>query len=93
MVEKEPSRRIDVIKSPASPVAAVFRRGPSKQVQNLKWDMATDTFTPGQWFKGRIYERRCDVLPNGEYLVHFAATYRQWTTDKNDLSRALKSAW
>lgn len=55
----------------------MFRRGPSKRVQILKWDMETDTFTPGQWFNGGIYERRCDVSPDGQPLIYFAAKYRQ----------------
>jgi hypothetical protein len=80
---KKAACRIYVIKSSASPVAAVFRRGPSKQVQVLKWDMETDVFTPGQWFKGRIYERRCDVSPDGQHLIYFAAKYKlplySWT--------------
>jgi hypothetical protein len=71
----KPACRIYVIKAAASPVAAVFRRGPSKQVQVLKWDMETDVFTPGRWFKGRIYERRCDVSPSGDYLIYFAAKW------------------
>jgi hypothetical protein len=37
----------------------------------------------GQWFKGRIYERRCDLSPSGEKLIYFAANYRSplytWT--------------
>lgn len=37
----------------------------------------------GQWFKGRIYERRCDLSPSGEKLIYFAAKYRSplytWT--------------
>ncbi len=38
---------------------------------------------PGQWLKGRVYERRCDLSPNGEYLAYFAASYKpphsSWT--------------
>jgi hypothetical protein len=34
-------------------------------------------------FKGRIYERRCDLSPSGEKLIYFAAKYRSplytWT--------------
>jgi len=41
-------------------------------VQIIQWDTSTDTFTPGQWFHGRIYERRCDLSPDGNLLVYFA---------------------
>lgn len=64
-------------------VAVVFRRGPSKQVQLIRWDLRDDSFEHGQWFKGRIYERRCDLSPSGRLLAYFAATnrapYGSWT--------------
>ncbi|OWT81106.1 MULTISPECIES: hypothetical protein [unclassified Achromobacter] len=63
--------------------AVIFRRGPTKQVQLIRWDLRTDTFEHGQWLKGRIYERRCDLSPSGRLLVYFAATNRppigSWT--------------
>ena len=55
--------------------AVVFRRGPSDQVAVIGWNLKNDTFTPGQWFRGRIYEYRCDLTPDGRYLVYFAAKY------------------
>lgn len=64
-------------------MAVVFRRGPSRQVRLIKWNLADDTFEPGQWFKGRIYERRCDLSPDGKLLIYFAATCKEplfsWT--------------
>jgi len=49
----------------------------------LLWNLATDEIEPGQWFKGRIYERRCDLTEHGDLLAYFAASYRQplysWT--------------
>lgn len=65
--------------------AVIIRRGPSKQVCLIKWDRKNDTFDEGQWFKGRIYERRCDLSPDGSKLIYFAAnwssvkTYKSWT--------------
>lgn len=55
--------------------AVVFRRGPSKKVAVIGWNLNTDEFTIGQWFKGRIYEYRCDLSPDGRYLLYFAAKY------------------
>ncbi|MGI9409780.1 MAG: hypothetical protein ACR2OV_06885 [Hyphomicrobiaceae bacterium] len=55
--------------------AAVLRRGPSKQVQLIRWWLGSDTFEEGQWFKGRIYERRCDLSPSGERFVYFAQDF------------------
>ncbi len=56
-------------------VAAVFRRGPSKWTQILKWDLDRDQMEAGQWFKGRIYERCSDISPNGQLLVYKASKY------------------
>lgn len=55
--------------------AVVFRRGPSRRVLLLRWWLDSDTIEPGQWLKGRIYERRCDLSPNGDLLVYFAARW------------------
>lgn len=68
--------RIFVILARDVPVAVVIRRGPSRRVQILRWDTKTDEFEPGQWFKGRIHERRCDISPSGKYFLYFAARYR-----------------
>ena len=63
--------------------AVIFRRGPSKQVALIRWQLDRDRFDVGQWLKGRIYERRCDLSPDGERLIYFAATwkkpYESWT--------------
>lgn len=77
------STRLYCLLARKAPVAVIFRRGPSKAVQLLKWDLSTDELTEGQWFKGRVYERRCDLSPDGKYLIYFAANhkppYGTWT--------------
>jgi hypothetical protein len=70
------SVRLYVILARKSPLAVVFRRGPSKQVLLLLWNTATDKIMSGQWFKGRIYERRCDLSPSADRLIYFAAKHR-----------------
>ena len=74
MVNKS-SPRLFVILARAAPVGVIFRRGPSKQVQLIKWDTSKDHFEYGQWFKGRIYERACDLSPNGDKLIYLAAKW------------------
>ncbi len=54
------------------PTAVVFRRGPSDWFQLLKWNTANDAFERGQWFHGRLYERRSDLSPDGALLIYFA---------------------
>jgi len=56
--------------------AVIFRRGPSKQVLLIKWGRRSDCFEIGQWFKGRIYEHRCDLSPSGDLLVYLAAKHK-----------------
>ncbi len=54
-------------------VGVVLRRGPTKAVQMVRWDLARDSFERGQWLRGRVFERRCDLSPRGDLLVYFAA--------------------
>ena len=75
--------RLYAILARKAPIGVVFRRGPSKQVLAIHWDTEKHEFRLGQWFKGRIYEHRCDLSPSGEKLIYFAANYRSpfrtWT--------------
>ncbi|ENZ82118.1 MULTISPECIES: hypothetical protein [Caulobacter] len=67
------SARLYVLIARKAGRAVVFRRGPTKRTLVLTWDLRTDTLVPGQWLKGRIYERRADLSPDGELLVYAAA--------------------
>lgn len=64
--------RVHVLLARQSPAAVALRRGPSKRVCTVGWDRRTDRFEVGQWLKGRIYERRCDLSPDGRHLLYFA---------------------
>lgn len=68
--------RIHAILAREASKAVVFRRGPSGCVCTLGWDLETDTFTMGQWLKGRIYEYRSDLSPDGSLMIYFATDYR-----------------
>jgi hypothetical protein len=70
--KKPVSARLSVIFARQSPTAIIFRRGPSKWVQLIKWNTDTDEFVPGQWFHGKIYDRRSDLSPDGTLLIYFA---------------------
>ena len=71
---KSPAR-LHAILARRGPNAVVFRRGPSDKVAVIGWNRSNDTFTLGQWFRGRIYPLRSDLSPKGEYLIYFAAKY------------------
>jgi hypothetical protein len=64
--------RLFIIFARKSATAVIFRRGPSKWVQLIKWNTKTDTFESGQWFHGRIYERRADLSSDATLLIYFA---------------------
>jgi hypothetical protein len=64
--------RLHVLMASQAPVGLVIRRGPSKSVATILWDRRRDRFKLGQWLKGRIYERRSDLSPEGKYFIYFA---------------------
>lgn len=71
----KPPARLHAILARRGAYAVVFRRGPSDKVAVVGWDRSNDTFTLGQWLRGRIYPLRCDLSPIGEHLIYFAAKY------------------
>lgn len=66
----------------------LFRRGPSRWVQLIRWNTAEDTFEPGQWFKGRIYEKRSDLSPDGSRLIYFAQKISRRTLQDTEYTYA-----
>jgi hypothetical protein len=66
--------RLFVYLASAAPIAAVLSRGPTDWAQLSLWHTDTDRVVPGQWFKGRVYERRSDLSADGSL---FAAFVRQ----------------
>jgi hypothetical protein len=69
-------------------IAAIFRRGPTKWTQVIKWNTQNDTFEYGHWFKGRIYERRCDLSPDGTKLIYFVSKFNQKTLHDSEYTYA-----
>jgi hypothetical protein len=65
-----------------APIGIVFRRGPSKLVRVIKWNRENDKFTPGQWFKGKIYPDRSDLSPDGRHMIYFAMGGVEWALPK-----------
>ncbi|MDH3688803.1 MAG: hypothetical protein OEU36_04895 [Gammaproteobacteria bacterium] len=80
--------RLSVFLSRKTNVGVVLRRGPSEWTQLIRWDRKTDRFTLGQWFHGRVYERRCDLSPNGELFIYFAAKHGPRQHTEEDIGEA-----
>ena len=87
MKNKTPARLFLMIAHNAS-VGVILRRGPTGWTQLIKWNIEKDYFELGQWFKGRIYEEKCDLSPNGNSLVYFASKYGDRQTNSE-----ISSTW
>lgn len=72
--------RLHVITAAGCDRAVVLRRGPSGRVACLSWDRATGCVELGQWLRGRIYEHRSDLSPDGRHLILFAGDGKRWWT-------------
>jgi hypothetical protein len=83
--------RVHVLLAREAPYGVVIRRGPTRRVCTLGWNLADDTFTLGQWLSGRIYARRSDLSPDGRYLIYFALNGR-WTGATGGTYTALSRA-
>lgn len=59
-----------------APRAVVIRRGPTDWSRLSLWHTDTDTFEHGQWFHGRVFERRSDLSPDGELMLTFVHKIR-----------------
>ncbi len=92
MTEQFPAR-IHVLLAREARYGVVIRRGPAKQTCLIGWDRQTDTFEPAQWLKGRIYERRSDLSPNGRYMIYFAMNGK-WNSETRGAWTAIsQSPW
>ena len=69
----KPSPRIHLIVARDAPIAIVYRRGPSAWFHILRWWLEEDRLEPGVWIKEQIYPERCDVSPDGRYLLTFVS--------------------
>ncbi len=75
MAKRYPAR-LHVLSASQSRTAVVLRRGPSNAVCSVLWDRDRDQFSLGQWLRGRIYERRADISPDGRHMIYFARNGR-----------------
>ncbi|MBX3747053.1 MAG: hypothetical protein KF833_17230 [Verrucomicrobiae bacterium] len=85
--------RLHVILARDAKVAVVFRRGPSKSVCTMLWDRKRDTFRMGQWFRGRVYERRADLSADGKFLIYFAMNGRPNTETGGSWTAISRTPW
>jgi hypothetical protein len=80
--------RVRFILAREAAVGVIFRRGPADWVEIVRWDTQADTFEAGQWFHGRIYDRRCDLSPDGSLLIYFARKVNRRTRADHEYTYA-----
>jgi len=68
MTKPPPPARIHILAAREAPVAVVLRRKPSNLVYVLRWDTRADQIQFGAWFRGRVYEGRSDLSPDGRFM-------------------------
>src|SRR5262249_56160910 len=76
--------RLFVIAAKSEATAVILRRGRferSTWYHVIHWDTRRDRFVHGAWMKGRIYEEKCDVSPDGRLLVYFVHQGSRGGTD------------
>ena len=74
--------RLDVLFAAHANRAVILRRGPKTHYRLIAWDLANDTFTPGQWMKGLV--KLCDLSPDGRTLIYWAAQYHSRSVDRRE---------
>src|SRR5256885_15981896 len=80
--------RLFVILARKADKAVIIRRGPTRWVHLSLWHTDTDRIEHGQWFHGRIYERRCDLSPNGSLFIYFAQKKNRYTQEDKEYTYA-----
>jgi len=85
--------RLYVLLARNAPVGLVIRRGPAKTSCVIRWDRTKDRFQVGQWMRGRIYERRCDIAPDGLHWIYFVLTGQWGTETKGSYTVLARTPW
>jgi hypothetical protein len=85
--------RLHVLLASKASAAVVFRRGPANAVCTVGWNRETDEFRLGQWLRGRIYERRADLSPDGRHLIYFARGGRRHAETKGTWTAISRAPW
>jgi len=84
--------KLAIIMSRKSPYAVILRRGPSKWYHVMKWDFRNDIIEHGAWFKGRIYENKCDLSDDGNLFLYSVSQWSRLQTSYTDSYTALSKA-
>ena len=85
--------RLHVLLASETRVGVVIRRGPARAVCSILWDRNSDKFETGQWLRGRIYERRADLSPDGRFMIYFAMNGRWSSKSRGSWTAVSRAPW
>ncbi len=84
-----PRCRLSLKLASNAPIALLFRRGPTNWVQLIRWDLRTDSFDEGQWFKGRVHAELSELSEDGELVLYSARKRHGWQVrDRNGIGES-----
>lgn len=90
-IRPAPPARVHILLARDAHTAVIIRRGPTRWTALIGWDRRRDTFEVGQWFQGRIFDRRSDLSPDGRFLIYFALNGK-WATEARGAYTAVSRA-
>lgn len=64
--------RIHLLAAKEAPYVVIIRRKPSRLAHIMRLNTQTDEIEHGSWFRGRIYEKRCDLSFDGQHMIYLA---------------------
>lgn len=76
MTQPDPPPRIFCIPATRAPVVAVLCRGPTEWYHVGRWDLAALRYEAGAWIRATLYPQKCDLSPDGRWLLYSALDYR-----------------
>ena len=85
--------RLHVLVAKNSKDALVIRRGPSHVTGVFNWNRKHNSVRVAQWFKGRIYERRSDLSPDGKHWIYFAMNGKWQSEAKGAWTAIARAPW
>ncbi len=75
-IARKPPCRLNFVFAAKAPVAVILRRGPTRSVKMIIWHTNTDRFEDGEWWRGRVYEDKCGLSPDGRLFVYFGYQWK-----------------
>lgn len=88
-----PPPRLHLLPASSAPIAVILRRKPSALYHVMLWRTDKDAIEHGSWFRGRLYDGRCDLSPDGKWMVYLAMGDRGETWNGVCRPPSLKAVW